>query len=473
MKTAIYARVSRDTKDPEKERGLAIERQVPDCRKRAEAVGWDVVDVYDDNDISASTLSKKPRPGYQRMLADIRAGKVQAVIAYSNSRLTRRPAEWIELIALANSNALEISTVASGQYDLTTADGRAVAMTVAIWDAAEAERTGERVARQKKQRAEMGLPQGGRERLYGYTRDWEVIEEEAAVIREAFERRARGESTTAIARDFETRGLVTVAGNPWRGGTLGTTLTKPGYAGLREFKGEIIGKTVYPSIVDEVTFTQANNNLAQDRKGTNARKHPLSGFLVCSKCWTAMKGNSNKGSYQCARTYGGCGSTTIQIKWTNKPVLEAAVRKHEEKKPSLEPVTAPRDFEAEVAEIDAEIKTYQDAASRREISPADVMPIISGLRRQRDQVIKEEAEQRAATTYRWDLEAVLRFENDMNLSQQRLFIGDVISSVVVYPAPGRGRQTREAALHRLEIHYKDGEIIRLGEPQSSPAASAS
>jgi len=60
-----------------------------------------------------------------------------------------------------------IATVRSGMEDLTTADGRMVARIRASVDAAEAERTAERVARAAEQRRQTGKLHGG-PRIFGY-----------------------------------------------------------------------------------------------------------------------------------------------------------------------------------------------------------------------------------------------------------------------------------------------------------------
>ena len=72
----IYVRISRDRAGA----GLGVERQEQDCRALADQLGWAVVDFYSDNDISA--YSGKRRPDYERMLADISAGRINAVIAW-------------------------------------------------------------------------------------------------------------------------------------------------------------------------------------------------------------------------------------------------------------------------------------------------------------------------------------------------------------------------------------------------------
>jgi site-specific DNA recombinase len=58
--------------------------------------------------------------------------------------------------------------VVSGPVRLDTADGRALARALAVIDAAEAERTSERVTRAKLQRAEQGFWDGGPLTPFGY-----------------------------------------------------------------------------------------------------------------------------------------------------------------------------------------------------------------------------------------------------------------------------------------------------------------
>ena len=132
---AIYARISLDAEGAE----LGVRRQEDDCRALAQQRGLEVAEVYVDNDMGASTRSKaKRRPDVERLLADARAGHFSVVLAYSNSRLTRRPLELETLIALHEQCGTTFETVVSGSDDLSTADGRMVARIKANIDAAEA-----------------------------------------------------------------------------------------------------------------------------------------------------------------------------------------------------------------------------------------------------------------------------------------------------------------------------------------------
>src|SRR5215217_1566422 len=91
-RAVIYTRISQDREG----KRLGVEDQRRRCRDLASRSGYRVVADYEDNDTSASTKSRKPRPGFQAMLEDGRARRFDVVLAYSNSRLTRRLRELLD-----------------------------------------------------------------------------------------------------------------------------------------------------------------------------------------------------------------------------------------------------------------------------------------------------------------------------------------------------------------------------------------
>ena len=72
---AVYLRVSLDRTGEH----LAVDRQREDCRAIAKQRGWDVVEEYVDNSISASD-ARKNRPGYNRLVEDFERGFIKAEI---------------------------------------------------------------------------------------------------------------------------------------------------------------------------------------------------------------------------------------------------------------------------------------------------------------------------------------------------------------------------------------------------------
>ncbi|WP_308799548.1 recombinase family protein [Agromyces silvae] len=270
-RAAIYARISRDAEGEK----LGVSRQIDDCRALAKSLGYEVVEEFIDNDISASTKSQKARPAYTEMLAAARADQIDAILAYSNSRLTRRPRELEDLIDLHDRHRTRIATVVSGNDDLSTADGRMVARIKGNVDTAEAERVAERTKRAKEQMATDGKYRGGR-RPYGYEKGGLVINKaEADVVREATTAVLAGRTVNAVARELNERGMKTSTGAKWTQMSLRDVLLRPRNAGLiaRGAAGhagfEIGGRAQWPALVDEDTWRALFTKLTDPSRRTN------------------------------------------------------------------------------------------------------------------------------------------------------------------------------------------------------------
>ena len=88
-RAACYCRISSDPKDKRE----GVDRQREDTAALCELKGWKVADVYVDNDRSAS--NGKGRPEWERLLADIEAGKIDAVAAWDQDRVNRMMEDFI------------------------------------------------------------------------------------------------------------------------------------------------------------------------------------------------------------------------------------------------------------------------------------------------------------------------------------------------------------------------------------------
>src|SRR5579884_3389761 len=105
MEAGIYCRISEDREGA----GLGVERQRADCEALVHQRRWRVVDVYVDNDLSA--YSGKPRPEYRRMLRDVEAGRLGAIVAWHTDRLHRSPREFEELMGRCDRHKGRAETV--------------------------------------------------------------------------------------------------------------------------------------------------------------------------------------------------------------------------------------------------------------------------------------------------------------------------------------------------------------------------
>lgn len=284
IRAGIYARISQD-RDGSR---LGIERQEQDCRALASSLGWEVRQVYTDNDISA--YSGKRRPRYEELLDDIRAGSLDGVVAWHPDRLHRSPVELETYIDLSEKFAIQTNTVQAGAWDLSTPSGRAVARTLGAWARYESEHKGQRIRRARQQQAKAGGWHGGI-RPYGFEKDGVTIRPaEAAEIVKATEAVVSGVSLRSLVRDLNERGIPTATGRgPWTSVALKDTIMRPRTAGLSSYRGEIVGSATWPAIVSEDTWRAACAILLDPSRRTNGGRGGTirwlgSGLYKCGVC---------------------------------------------------------------------------------------------------------------------------------------------------------------------------------------------
>lgn len=284
-----------------------MSRQEDDCRALAGREGWDVTAVHVDNDLSA--FSGRTRPGYQQLLDDIRAGAVDAVVAWHPDRLHRSPVELEEFIAVIEATGVQVRTVTAGAVDLSTASGRMTARVVGAVARHESEQKSERIRRKALQLAEAGKSNGG-PRTFGYEPDHRTVREgEAVLVREAAQRALTGESLTSIARDWNTRGIPTVRGaDGWTYQALRRMITSPRHAGLRAHRGTVIGEAVWPAIIDRDIYDQLVHRLTTGpAPATRVRRRLLTGLAHCGRCQVRLYSKvTSDGTpiYACSRVPG-------------------------------------------------------------------------------------------------------------------------------------------------------------------------
>lgn len=293
---ALYLRVSLDSTGEH----LAVDRQREDCRRIAADRGWDVIEEYVDNSVSASKKSAR-RPAYERMVHDYSEGRFDALVCWDLDRLTRQPRQLEDWIDAAEERGLRLTT-ANGEADLSTDGGRLFARIKASVARAEVERKSARQKRAAAQRADHGkVPSGVR--LTGYSITGDVVTDEAVLVRSMFTRFTAGDSLRGIAAWLAEQGVQTRRGNPWSPSSVRSILTNPRYAGRAVYCGSPTGKAgKWEAIVDEATFDGVQARLTDPRRITNRegtdRKHLGSGLYLCGVCSGRVRSHSG-GRYRC------------------------------------------------------------------------------------------------------------------------------------------------------------------------------
>lgn len=456
----VYTRISKD-RDGDL---LGTARQERACRRLAEQRGWAVLDVYVDDDRSAYTGAA--RPEYERMLGDVAAGRLQAVVAWHPDRLYRRMVELEALVSLLESHPVEVATVNAGDVDLSTSHGRLQARVAGAVARHESEHKAERLRAKHEELAERGRWSGG-PRPYGYRPvgdgNLEVIPDEADVVRELAARVLAGESLHALCRDLEARKVPTARAARWRPATLSYMLRSPLIAGQRRWHGEGSMQAVWEPIIDAATSARLRAALDPKRpRGPTPRVNWLAGLLVCGACGLVLRGmrrENGKRRFACppGPSHGGCGRIEVNadpVEATIAELLFAMVdtprlgerRQHQTRQRQRH--DDPATLEDELAELAAmrgrgELTTAEWRAARA--------PLLARIEAARSAQVGVQQAQ-LITLYRSNAGGLRAAWKTLDLHQRHAVAAAVIDRVIVKRAVRRGPIFDPG---RLQIEWRD------------------
>jgi DNA invertase Pin-like site-specific DNA recombinase len=140
---AIYTRKSSDEGLDQTFNSLDAQRESGEAYVKSQAAeGWKLVPTrYDDGGYSGGTME---RPGLQRLLTDIDAGRIDVVVVYKIDRLTRSLADFTRIVeAFDARNASFVSVTQS--FNTTSSMGRLTLNVLLSFAQFEREVTGERI----------------------------------------------------------------------------------------------------------------------------------------------------------------------------------------------------------------------------------------------------------------------------------------------------------------------------------------
>ena len=291
-------------------------------------IGWVYCGVYSDE---ALTGTKSDREGFQQMLTDCRAGKIDMVITKSISRFARNTVTLLQTVRELKSMGIDVYF--EEQYIHTiSADGELMMTILASYAQEESLSASEN----QKWRVRKAFENGeliNLRFLFGYsiTADGvQINEKEAAIVREIFSRFNGGESMSSISRDLNARGYRGALGGKWCAERMRNTLSNEKYLGnallqkryrnnhiekkLVANKGELpmyYAEGTHEPIIDQATFDKAQERLRMLAQQTANRKKPtrsaFSGLIHCGLC-----GNTYKRVTYRKKHYWNC--TTFQTK---------------------------------------------------------------------------------------------------------------------------------------------------------------
>jgi site-specific DNA recombinase len=318
VRAAIYIRISRARREL-----LDAKRQEPPCKDFCAAHGWQVVEVYVDDNRSAWKEGIR-RDGFERMLADVRAGKIDAIVSWKIDRLLRRVVDASAIIALARKHNTQIANV-EGEIDLNSADGRKLFHDLAAAAEHEADRLSDRSKLKHAELASAGEWEGG---MRGFGYDLEpypdiasgrvryrlvINEAEAQAIRQGAEAALEGRGATGIAKQWTKDGIRTTTGKVITPVKAREILVSPRIAGLRRADGKLVTAKWPPIITreqhEELVAILGPQRRQRPEQEISHRKRLLGGMAFCGRCGHRLtaKVSGNRRRYYCDPKLGGCG----------------------------------------------------------------------------------------------------------------------------------------------------------------------
>jgi site-specific DNA recombinase len=284
--------------------------------------GWVALPTrYDDHGFSGGNTE---RPAFQRLVADVQAGKLDVIATYKTDRVSRSLSDFTNFMSLLEKHGVGFVSTTQA-FDTRTSMGRLTLNILASFSQFERETISERIADKLQASRRRGMWTGGRP-ILGYDvvdKRLVVNEPEAAQVREIYRLYLDSGSLRAVLAELKNRGwsnkdLRTQTGREIQGkafskSSLHRLLTNEIYAGqMRVRDGVVQGQ--HEPIIEAAVFAEvqerlrdnANHGGAHVRNKTNAL---LRGMVRCGRCSSPFlhtfttRGNVRYRFYICSKAH--------------------------------------------------------------------------------------------------------------------------------------------------------------------------
>ena len=245
------------------------------------ANGWQLInESYDDGGFSGGNTN---RPALQRLLQDVRAGKVDIVVVYKIDRLSRSLIDFATVLAEFNKHGVGFCAVTQ-DISSATSTGRMMLNILMTFAQYEREIIAERIKDKLSASKRKGKYVGGLLPL-GYDADSEAMkiiinQEEAESVKLIFSEYVRTGSLKQVQRLLEERNIRTKSwiskkgiahgGNPIKLPVLRDMLINPIYIGKLRYQGKIYDAE-HEGIISPELWQKAQAALKANKRGTPQR----------------------------------------------------------------------------------------------------------------------------------------------------------------------------------------------------------
>jgi site-specific DNA recombinase len=304
IRCAIYTRKSTEEGLEQDFNSLDAQRESGEAFIKSQAhEGWVCLDQrYDDGGFSGGTMD---RPALRRLLADIEAGTIDAVIVYKVDRLSRSLLDFARILEIFDKHHVSFVAVTQ-QINSATSMGRLMLNVLLSFAQFEreiiSERTRDKIAAARRR----GKWAGGHPVL-GFDVDPQgfklvVNADEAVRVRAIFELYLEHEGMLGVLQELQRRGWRNKSwttrkgrqrgGKPFSKSTLHKLLTNVTYIGRIRYKNEVHDGE-HAAIIDAEVWQKVQALLVRNgRTGGAVVRNKfgalLKGLLRCAPCGCAM-----------------------------------------------------------------------------------------------------------------------------------------------------------------------------------------
>ncbi|MGN0766227.1 MAG: recombinase family protein [Christensenellales bacterium] len=324
-RVAAYARVSTNSEEQLTSYEAQVKHYTEYIQSKEYTDHWQFVSVYTDKGITGTSTAK--RDGFNRMIQDALAGKIDLIITKSVSRFARNTVDTLTTIRKLKEHGVEVYFEEQNIY---TMDGKGeVLLTIMSSIAQEESRNiSENVTWGMRKRFADGKVSMPYKQFMGYRRGKngtpEIVEAEAQIICTIFRRFLEGSTPAIVARELNAAGIPCPSRKSllgeneieaakarkktarWSPSTIESILTNEKYKGdailQKTYCTDYIKKTFvvndgseipkyyaqnsHPAIVDAEVFdlTQMELEWRRSLKGSYSGKSCFASRIVCGDC---------------------------------------------------------------------------------------------------------------------------------------------------------------------------------------------
>ena len=305
LKVAAYARVSTEQDEQESSYEAQVDYYTRYIKTHDD---WELAGIFADRGITGT--STKNRDEFNKMIDAAMSGQIDLILTKSISRFARNTVDTLQTVRKLKEVGVEVIFEKENIHSL---DPKCeMILTIMSSLAQEESRSiSENVRWGKKRSMESGNVYMPYYHFLGYRKGEdgrpEIVEEEAAIVREIYNSFLAGKSISQIAEDLTARGITTPGGKTkWRISTVRSILSNEKYKGeailQKTFSKDYLSKKVcknngelpqynvtnsHEPIIQPDLFDRVQRELKRRRSARPKKAgmdSPLANRLVCADC---------------------------------------------------------------------------------------------------------------------------------------------------------------------------------------------